>query len=174
MLSILFPTNLQWRYYIYHPILHIRKLRFWEFKLLAQDQKVIGRTGIQTYVHLTQKLVIWLLHCITAIEFSVFCVFLYTNDFTLLSRIQQYEYCFSAVSSRVPTGSNSSSQNIECLTPEPCSQSPSNVASQSIPPVYPSVDIDAHVSRLLYLYLFFAHSNFLWKGKDSLYINCGN
>ncbi|XP_060271825.1 ankyrin repeat and KH domain-containing protein 1 isoform X6 [Ovis aries] len=49
-----------------------------------------------------------------------------------------------AVSSRVPTGSNSSSQNIECLTPEPCSQSPSNVASQSIPPVYPSVDIDAH------------------------------
>uniref|UniRef100_A0A452EUF9 Ankyrin repeat and KH domain containing 1 n=1 Tax=Capra hircus TaxID=9925 RepID=A0A452EUF9_CAPHI len=50
----------------------------------------------------------------------------------------------AAVSSRVPTGSNSSSQNIECLTPEPCSQSPSNVASQSIPPVYPSVDIDAH------------------------------
>ncbi|XP_061007460.1 ankyrin repeat and KH domain-containing protein 1 isoform X10 [Dama dama] len=49
-----------------------------------------------------------------------------------------------AVSSRVPTGSNSSSQNTECLTPEPCSQSPSNVASQSIPPVYPSVDIDAH------------------------------
>ncbi|XP_027402068.1 ankyrin repeat and KH domain-containing protein 1 isoform X9 [Bos indicus x Bos taurus] len=49
-----------------------------------------------------------------------------------------------AVSSRVPTGSNSSSQNVECLTPEPCSQSPSNVASQSIPPVYPSVDIDAH------------------------------
>ncbi|MXQ90998.1 hypothetical protein E5288_WYG005530 [Bos mutus] len=50
----------------------------------------------------------------------------------------------AAVSSRVPTGSNSSSQNVECLTPEPCSQSPSNVASQSIPPVYPSVDIDAH------------------------------
>ncbi|XP_055411353.1 ankyrin repeat and KH domain-containing protein 1 isoform X1 [Bubalus kerabau] len=50
----------------------------------------------------------------------------------------------AAVSSRVPTGSNSSSQNIECLTPEPCSQSPSNVASQSVPPVYPSVDIDAH------------------------------
>ncbi|XP_032481621.1 ankyrin repeat and KH domain-containing protein 1 isoform X11 [Phocoena sinus] len=49
-----------------------------------------------------------------------------------------------AVSSRVPTGSNSSSQTAECLTPEPCSQSPSNVASQSVPPVYPSVDIDAH------------------------------
>uniref|UniRef100_A0A673U4H7 K Homology domain-containing protein n=1 Tax=Suricata suricatta TaxID=37032 RepID=A0A673U4H7_SURSU len=49
-----------------------------------------------------------------------------------------------AVSSRVPTGSNSSSQTTECLTPEPCSQSPSNVASQSVPPVYPSVDIDAH------------------------------
>ncbi|XP_057589291.1 ankyrin repeat and KH domain-containing protein 1 isoform X11 [Hippopotamus amphibius kiboko] len=49
-----------------------------------------------------------------------------------------------AVSSRVPTGSNSSSQATECLTPEPCSQSPSNVASQSMPPVYPSVDIDAH------------------------------
>ncbi|XP_044082192.1 ankyrin repeat and KH domain-containing protein 1 isoform X8 [Neovison vison] len=49
-----------------------------------------------------------------------------------------------AVSSRVPSGSNSSSQTTECLTPEPCSQSPSNVASQSIPPVYPSVDIDAH------------------------------
>ncbi|GAB5566776.1 ankyrin repeat and KH domain-containing protein 1 isoform X1 [Prionailurus iriomotensis] len=50
----------------------------------------------------------------------------------------------STVSSRVPTGSNSSSQTTECLTPEPCSQSPSNVASQSMPPVYPSVDIDAH------------------------------
>uniref|UniRef100_A0A8C4MD75 Ankyrin repeat and KH domain containing 1 n=1 Tax=Equus asinus asinus TaxID=83772 RepID=A0A8C4MD75_EQUAS len=32
----------------------------------------------------------------------------------------------------------------ECLTSEPCSQSPSNVASHSMPPVYPSVDIDAH------------------------------
>ncbi|XP_047634773.1 ankyrin repeat and KH domain-containing protein 1 isoform X11 [Phacochoerus africanus] len=49
-----------------------------------------------------------------------------------------------AVSSRVPTGSNNSSQTTECLTPEPCSQSPSSVASQSIPSVYPSVDIDAH------------------------------
>ncbi|XP_036917823.1 ankyrin repeat and KH domain-containing protein 1 isoform X9 [Sturnira hondurensis] len=49
-----------------------------------------------------------------------------------------------AVSSRVPTGSNTSSQTTECLTSEPCSQSPSNVASQSLPPVYPSVDIDAH------------------------------
>ncbi|XP_012516813.1 PREDICTED: ankyrin repeat and KH domain-containing protein 1-like [Propithecus coquereli] len=50
----------------------------------------------------------------------------------------------AAVSSRVPTGSNSSSQTTECLTPEPCSQTPGNVASQSVPPVYPSVDIDAH------------------------------
>ncbi|XP_012604334.1 ankyrin repeat and KH domain-containing protein 1 isoform X10 [Microcebus murinus] len=49
-----------------------------------------------------------------------------------------------AVSSRVPTGSNSSSQTTECLTPEPCSQTPGSVASQSVPPVYPSVDIDAH------------------------------
>ncbi|KAM4875036.1 ankyrin repeat and KH domain-containing protein 1 isoform 7-T7 [Thomomys bottae] len=45
-----------------------------------------------------------------------------------------------AVSSRVPTGSNSSSHATECVTPESCSQSPSNVIS----PVYPSVDIDAH------------------------------
>ncbi|XP_040828533.1 ankyrin repeat and KH domain-containing protein 1 isoform X1 [Ochotona curzoniae] len=50
----------------------------------------------------------------------------------------------AAVSSRVPTGSNSSSQMADCITPESCSQTPSNVASQSIPPVYPSVDIDAH------------------------------
>ncbi|XP_012583287.1 PREDICTED: ankyrin repeat and KH domain-containing protein 1 isoform X6 [Condylura cristata] len=49
-----------------------------------------------------------------------------------------------AVSSRVPTGSNSSSQTTECLTPEPCSQSPSIVTPQAMPPVYPSVDIDAH------------------------------
>ncbi|XP_064133207.1 ankyrin repeat and KH domain-containing protein 1 isoform X10 [Loxodonta africana] len=49
-----------------------------------------------------------------------------------------------AVSSRVPTGSNSSSQTTECLTPEPCSQTPSSVTSQSMIPVYPSVDIDAH------------------------------
>ncbi|XP_012325579.2 ankyrin repeat and KH domain-containing protein 1 isoform X11 [Aotus nancymaae] len=49
-----------------------------------------------------------------------------------------------AVSTRVPTASNSSSQTTECLTPESCSQTTSNVASQSMPPVYPSVDIDAH------------------------------
>nr|XP_031305018.1 ankyrin repeat and KH domain-containing protein 1 isoform X9 [Camelus dromedarius] len=49
-----------------------------------------------------------------------------------------------AVSSRIPAGSSSSSQTTECLTPDPCSQSPSSVASQSMPPVYPSVDIDAH------------------------------
>ncbi|XP_042547945.1 ankyrin repeat and KH domain-containing protein 1 isoform X5 [Dipodomys spectabilis] len=46
----------------------------------------------------------------------------------------------AAVSSRVPTGSNSSSHVTECVTPESCSQSPSNIVS----PVYPSVDIDAH------------------------------
>ncbi|XP_012324884.2 ankyrin repeat and KH domain-containing protein 1 isoform X3 [Aotus nancymaae] len=50
----------------------------------------------------------------------------------------------AAVSTRVPTASNSSSQTTECLTPESCSQTTSNVASQSMPPVYPSVDIDAH------------------------------
>ncbi|XP_073932962.1 ankyrin repeat and KH domain-containing protein 1 isoform X11 [Castor canadensis] len=49
-----------------------------------------------------------------------------------------------AVSSRVPSGSNSSSQTTECLTPESCSQTPSNIVSQPLPPVYPSVDIDAH------------------------------
>ncbi|XP_033036858.1 ankyrin repeat and KH domain-containing protein 1 isoform X14 [Trachypithecus francoisi] len=49
-----------------------------------------------------------------------------------------------AVSTRLPAGSNSSSQTTECLTPESCSQTISNVASQSMPPVYPSVDIDAH------------------------------
>ncbi|XP_023050549.1 ankyrin repeat and KH domain-containing protein 1 isoform X14 [Piliocolobus tephrosceles] len=49
-----------------------------------------------------------------------------------------------AVSTRQPAGSNSSSQTTECLTPESCSQTTSNVASQSMPPVYPSVDIDAH------------------------------
>nr|XP_040129669.1 ankyrin repeat and KH domain-containing protein 1 isoform X10 [Ictidomys tridecemlineatus] len=49
-----------------------------------------------------------------------------------------------AVSSRVPTGLNGSSQTTECLTPEPCLQTPSNMVSQSMPPVYPSVDIDAH------------------------------
>ncbi|XP_078006608.1 ankyrin repeat and KH domain-containing protein 1 isoform X8 [Phascolarctos cinereus] len=49
-----------------------------------------------------------------------------------------------AVSSRVPTGSNSSSHTTESPTPEPCSQTPSNVASQPVLPMYPSVDIDAH------------------------------
>ncbi|EHA99526.1 Ankyrin repeat and KH domain-containing protein 1 [Heterocephalus glaber] len=50
----------------------------------------------------------------------------------------------AAVSNRVPTGSNSSSQTTECLTPESCSQTTSNMVSQSMPLVYPSVDIDAH------------------------------
>ncbi|XP_062044998.1 ankyrin repeat and KH domain-containing protein 1 isoform X7 [Lepus europaeus] len=48
-----------------------------------------------------------------------------------------------AVSSRVPTGSNSS-QTTDRFAPESCSQTPTNVASQSVPSVYPSVDIDAH------------------------------
>ncbi|XP_051058333.1 ankyrin repeat and KH domain-containing protein 1 isoform X7 [Phodopus roborovskii] len=49
-----------------------------------------------------------------------------------------------AVSTRVPAGSNNPSQTIECPTPESCSQTPSNMVSPSMPPVYPSVDIDAH------------------------------
>ncbi|XP_027256592.1 ankyrin repeat and KH domain-containing protein 1 isoform X9 [Cricetulus griseus] len=49
-----------------------------------------------------------------------------------------------AVSTRVPAGSNNPPQTIECPTPESCSQTPSNMVSPSIPPVYPSVDIDAH------------------------------
>ncbi|ERE85570.1 ankyrin repeat and KH domain-containing protein 1 [Cricetulus griseus] len=50
----------------------------------------------------------------------------------------------AAVSTRVPAGSNNPPQTIECPTPESCSQTPSNMVSPSIPPVYPSVDIDAH------------------------------
>uniref|UniRef100_A0A8B9PMM5 K Homology domain-containing protein n=1 Tax=Apteryx owenii TaxID=8824 RepID=A0A8B9PMM5_APTOW len=50
----------------------------------------------------------------------------------------------AAVNSRVPSGSTSSSHTTESPTPEPCSQAPSNVASQSVLPMYPSVDIDAH------------------------------
>ncbi|XP_012968171.1 ankyrin repeat and KH domain-containing protein 1 isoform X7 [Mesocricetus auratus] len=49
-----------------------------------------------------------------------------------------------AVSTRVPAGSNSPSQTIEYPTPAPCSQTPGNMVSLSVPPVYPSVDIDAH------------------------------
>ncbi|XP_038270459.1 ankyrin repeat and KH domain-containing protein 1 isoform X9 [Dermochelys coriacea] len=49
-----------------------------------------------------------------------------------------------AVNSRVPTGSTSSSHTTESPTPEPCTQTPSNVGSQSVLPMYPSVDIDAH------------------------------
>uniref|UniRef100_A0A674K2P1 Ankyrin repeat and KH domain containing 1 n=1 Tax=Terrapene triunguis TaxID=2587831 RepID=A0A674K2P1_9SAUR len=45
---------------------------------------------------------------------------------------------------RVPTGSTSSSHTTESPTPEPCTQTPSNVGSQSVLPMYPSVDIDAH------------------------------
>jgi hypothetical protein len=47
----------------------------------------------------------------------------------------------------VPVGSNNPSQTTECPTPESCYQTPSNMATPSTPPVYPSVDIDAHVSR---------------------------
>ncbi|XP_029439484.1 ankyrin repeat and KH domain-containing protein 1-like isoform X2 [Rhinatrema bivittatum] len=50
----------------------------------------------------------------------------------------------AAVSSRVPTVSNDSSHTTVSPTPQPCSQTPSNVASQSMLPAYPSVDIDAH------------------------------
>uniref|UniRef100_A0A8C0J389 Ankyrin repeat and KH domain containing 1 n=1 Tax=Chelonoidis abingdonii TaxID=106734 RepID=A0A8C0J389_CHEAB len=54
----------------------------------------------------------------------------------------------AAVNSRVPTGSTSSSHTTESPAPEPCAQTPSNVGSQSVLPMYPSVDIDAHVSNL--------------------------
>uniref|UniRef100_A0A672V593 Ankyrin repeat and KH domain containing 1 n=1 Tax=Strigops habroptila TaxID=2489341 RepID=A0A672V593_STRHB len=50
----------------------------------------------------------------------------------------------AAVNSRVPSGSTSSSHATESPTPEPCSQASSNVPSQSVLPMYPSVDIDAH------------------------------
>ncbi|KFV48801.1 Ankyrin repeat and KH domain-containing protein 1, partial [Tyto alba] len=50
----------------------------------------------------------------------------------------------AAVNSRVPSGSTSSSHTTESPTPEPCSQAPSGVPSQSVLPMYPSVDIDAH------------------------------
>ncbi|XP_031462926.1 ankyrin repeat and KH domain-containing protein 1-like isoform X7 [Phasianus colchicus] len=49
-----------------------------------------------------------------------------------------------AVNSRVPSGSTGSLHTTESPTPEPCSQASSNVVSQSVLPVYPSVDIDAH------------------------------
>ncbi|XP_052011196.1 ankyrin repeat and KH domain-containing protein 1 isoform X8 [Apodemus sylvaticus] len=49
-----------------------------------------------------------------------------------------------AVSTRVPVGSNNPSQTTECPAPESCCQTPSNMVTPSIPPVYPSVDIDAH------------------------------
>ncbi|KAK7797973.1 hypothetical protein U0070_022331 [Myodes glareolus] len=50
----------------------------------------------------------------------------------------------AAVSTRVPAGSNNPSQTTDCPTPESCSQTPSNTVSPPMPPVYPSVDIDAH------------------------------
>ncbi|XP_061859025.1 ankyrin repeat and KH domain-containing protein 1 isoform X10 [Colius striatus] len=49
-----------------------------------------------------------------------------------------------AVNSRVPSGSTSSSHTTESPTPEPCSQVSTNVPTQSVLPMYPSVDIDAH------------------------------
>ncbi|NXH11168.1 ANKH1 protein, partial [Bucco capensis] len=49
-----------------------------------------------------------------------------------------------AVNSRVPSGSTISSHTTESPTPEPCPQASSNVPSQSMLPMYPSVDIDAH------------------------------
>uniref|UniRef100_A0A8C3MGP3 Uncharacterized protein n=1 Tax=Geospiza parvula TaxID=87175 RepID=A0A8C3MGP3_GEOPR len=50
----------------------------------------------------------------------------------------------AAVNSRVPSGSTSSSHTTESPTPEPCPQAGSNVPPQSVLPMYPSVDIDAH------------------------------
>uniref|UniRef100_A0A8C3EU18 Uncharacterized protein n=1 Tax=Corvus moneduloides TaxID=1196302 RepID=A0A8C3EU18_CORMO len=50
----------------------------------------------------------------------------------------------AAVNSRVPSGSTSSSHTTESPTPEPCPQAASSVPSQSVLPMYPSVDIDAH------------------------------
>ncbi|XP_040460835.1 ankyrin repeat and KH domain-containing protein 1 isoform X11 [Falco naumanni] len=50
----------------------------------------------------------------------------------------------AAVNSRVPSGSTSSSHATESPTSEPCSQASCNVPSQSVLPMYPSVDIDAH------------------------------
>ncbi|KAH0506136.1 Ankyrin repeat and KH domain-containing protein 1 [Microtus ochrogaster] len=50
----------------------------------------------------------------------------------------------AAVSTRVPAGSNNPSQTTDCPIPESCSQTPSNMVSPPMPPVYPSVDIDAH------------------------------
>ncbi|XP_041500508.1 ankyrin repeat and KH domain-containing protein 1-like isoform X9 [Microtus oregoni] len=49
-----------------------------------------------------------------------------------------------AVNTRVPAGSNNPSQTTDCPTPESCSQTSSNMVSPPMPPVYPSVDIDAH------------------------------
>ncbi|NXX97884.1 ANKH1 protein, partial [Centropus bengalensis] len=49
-----------------------------------------------------------------------------------------------AVNSRVPGAPASSSHATESPTPEPCPQAPSNVPLQSVLPMYPSVDIDAH------------------------------
>uniref|UniRef100_A0A674H2Z0 Ankyrin repeat and KH domain containing 1 n=1 Tax=Taeniopygia guttata TaxID=59729 RepID=A0A674H2Z0_TAEGU len=45
---------------------------------------------------------------------------------------------------KVPSGSTSSSHTTESPTPEPCPQAASNVPPQSVLPMYPSVDIDAH------------------------------
>ncbi|RMB96875.1 hypothetical protein DUI87_26944 [Hirundo rustica rustica] len=50
----------------------------------------------------------------------------------------------AAVNSRVPSGSTSSSHATESPMPEPCPQATSNVPPQSVLPMYPSVDIDAH------------------------------
>uniref|UniRef100_A0A8D2PHG9 K Homology domain-containing protein n=1 Tax=Zosterops lateralis melanops TaxID=1220523 RepID=A0A8D2PHG9_ZOSLA len=50
----------------------------------------------------------------------------------------------AAVNSRVPSGSSSSSHTTESPMPEPCPQATSSVPPQSVLPMYPSVDIDAH------------------------------
>ncbi|NXP80773.1 ANKH1 protein, partial [Ramphastos sulfuratus] len=50
----------------------------------------------------------------------------------------------AAVNSRVPSGSTSSLHAAEPPASEPCSQAAGTVPSQSVLPMYPSVDIDAH------------------------------
>ncbi|NXR10077.1 ANKH1 protein, partial [Semnornis frantzii] len=50
----------------------------------------------------------------------------------------------AAVNSRVPSGSTSSLHAAEPPVSEPCSQAAGTVPSQSVLPMYPSVDIDAH------------------------------
>lgn len=127
------------------------------------------------YVLLTPKLVISLQY-VTHMNISVLHVFVCTNSIIYLSEIQQYKHFFSAVSTRVPAGSNNPSQTTDCPTPESCSQTPSNTVSPPMPPVYPSVDIDAHVSRFcinfcIKFYIFISHVLIYFEGKNSFIEN---